>query len=339
MKIFLTGATGYIGHALATQLVKNGDTVHAIVRDATKGKRLLHPAIRLFQGDITNPAAVHKAMSGCEHVYHLAAYTRLWSVNKQTFYDVNVSGTRIVLNAALQNGVRKLVYTSSCGVFGNSLKHPLSERDSRVSSFRNDYDLSKHISECMVREYVAKGLDGVIVNPSRVYGPGSTALSNPFSKIITRCLQGKIVFVPRPGNVLANYAFIDDVVQGHIAAMRYGIPGERYILGGANLTYDEVVHVFRTEIFDPRVVSLGSFVLKGIGFLNILKCRFTGIEPDLTPNMVTRITNNAALDCSKAISQLNYRITPFRQGLRATIAYNQNASHEQYLFHVGHRSQ
>jgi nucleoside-diphosphate-sugar epimerase len=339
MNIFLTGATGYIGHEVATHLVKNGDTVRALVRDITKAKTLLHPSIRLFQGDITNAKSVRQAMRGCDQVYHLASYARLWSADKRVFYDVNVSGTRNVLDAALENGVTKLVYTSSCGVFGNSLKHPLSEKDSRVSSFTNDYDLTKHICECMVREYVSKGFAGVIVNPSRVYGPGQTAFSNPFSKMIERCLQGKIVVVPRPGNVLANYAFIDDVVKGHIAAMRLGIPGERYILGGANLSYDEVVNVIRSEIFNPRIVPVGSFVLKSIGLWNLLKCRITGIEPDLTPNVVSRITNNAALDCSKAISELNYEITPFRRGIRATIVYNLNPNYGQYLFHFDHRSE
>ena len=339
MNIFLTGATGYIGHALANQLVNNGDRVHALVRNVSKAKILLHPAIRLFEGDIADVNSVRDAMSGCDHVYHLAGYARLWSAKKGIFYDANVSGTRNVLKAALQNNIKKLVYTSSCGVFGNSLKHPLSEKDSRVSSFTNDYDLSKHICECMVREYVAKGFHGVIVNPSRVYGPGPAAFSNPISKMIERCLEGKLVIVPRPGNVLANYAFIDDVVNGHIAAMRIGGAGERYILGGDNLTYDEVVDIIRTEIFDPRVVSLGSSVLKGIGFWNLLKYRITGVEPNLTPNMIRRITNHAALDCSKAISQLNYKVTPFRKGIRATITYNQNTFHEQYIFHADYRSE
>ena len=339
MNIFLTGATGYIGHALANRLAAEGNKVHALVRDVRKARTLLHRAIKLFDGDITNLESVHLAMTGCDEVYHVAGYTRLWSANKQTFYKVNVSGTRNVLDAALIHNVKKLVYTSSCGVLGNSLKHPLSEKDSRISSFNNDYDLSKHICECMVREYVAKGLNSVIVNPSRVYGPGPAAFSNPFSKMIERCLQGKVVIVPRPGNVLANYAFIDDVVYGHIAAMRVGRAGERYILGGANLSYNEVVDVLKTEIFYPRILTVGSLVLKSIGFWNLLKYRLTGIEPQLTPNMVTRITNNAALDCSKAIAELNYRITPFREGIHATITHNQQTYHEQHVLHTHNRSE
>lgn len=339
MNIFLTGATGYIGHALSNQLVKNGDSVHALVRDTGKAKLVLHPSIKIFEGDITDASSVLRAMSACEQVYHVAGYTRLWSANKQSFYDVNVTGTRNVLNAALHHSIKKLVYTSSCGVLGNSLKYPLCEKDSRINSFTNDYDLSKHICECMVREYVDKGLNAVIVNPSRVYGPGRDGFSNPFSKMIKRCMDGKAMIVPRPGNILANYAYIDDVVNGHISAMHAGRTGERYILGGDNLSYDEVIGLLRTEIFNPRIVSLGSFALKSIGYLNLLKYYLTGAEPDLTPNLVSRITKNAALDCSKAVSELNYNITPFRKGIRAIISNNKHTFCEHYLFHTDHRSE
>ncbi len=337
MNIFLTGATGYIGHALSNQLVKNGDNVHALVRDPAKAKLLLDPSIKLFEGDITDLKSVIRGMDGCDEVYHVAGYARLWSANKQNFYDVNVTGTRNVLDAALHTNIKRFVYTSSCGVFGNSLKHPLCEKDSRVSSFTNDYDLSKHICECMVREYVASGLDAVIVNPSRVYGPGPAGFSNPFSKMIERCLEGKVIIIPRPGNVLANYAYIDDVVSGHISAMLVGRAGERYILGGANLSYDEVIAVLNNEIFNSRIISIGSFALTSVAYLNLLKFYLTGTEPDLTPNVIPRITRNAALDCSKAISELNYTITPFRKGIRAIITNNKQTFHEHYLFHADHR--
>ena len=323
MNIFLTGATGYIGHALASELAKKGDIVYALVRDAAKAKALLPSSIKLIQGDITNAKEVSEGMSGCTQVYHLAAYARLWSGNKSSFFTVNVEGTRNVLDAALKNGVEKLVYTSSCGVLGNSLKSPLSEKDARISSFKNDYDLTKHICECMVREYSVKGLHCLIVSPSRVYGPGKPGFSNPFGKMIKRCLQGRIVVVPAPADILANYAYLEDVVQGHIAAMCFGKSGERYILGGANLSYAEVVRAIKVEIPQCKMISVGASVLTWIGLWNVLKFRFTGMEPELTPNVVPRITKNAALDCSKAVSELNYRITPFDQAIGKTIRHNQ----------------
>ena len=323
MKIFLTGATGYIGNSLASELARQGVSVHALVRNVTQAKSVLPASINLIQGDITSADDVRHAMAGCTRVYHLAAYARLWSAKRKNFYDINVNGTRNVLDAALENGIQKLVYTSSCGVLGNSLRYALTEKDSRISSFTNDYDITKHMSECMVRDYSKKGLNCVIVNPSRVYGPGRNGFSNPFSTLIQRCLDGKIVVIPGPGYVLANYAFIDDVVQGHIAAMRFGKSGERYILGGSNLSYAEVIKLLRSQIPQSHIITAGPSVLRAIGWWNIMKYRLAGKEPALTPNVVSRITRNAALDCFKAVSELNYRITPFNVGISMTITHNQ----------------
>lgn len=325
MNILVTGATGYIGHSLALELARNGNTVHALVRNADKAKSLLPPSIKLFEGDITKLEDVRNAIEGCTRVYHLAAYARLWSSKRKMFFDINVAGTRNVLNAALEQNVQKLVYTSSCGVLGNSLRYALTEKDSRISSFTNDYDLTKHIAECMIREYSGKGLNCVIVNPSRVYGPGVPGFSNPFSRMIQRCLQGRLVVVPSPAHVLANYAFIDDVVQGHIAAMRFGKAGERYILGGANLSYADVVHFIKGLIPQSRLVSATPSVLTAMGWWNIVRYRLTGKEPELTPNVVKRITRNAALECCKAVNELNYRITPFPTGLQMTIKHYQDS--------------
>jgi nucleoside-diphosphate-sugar epimerase len=325
MNIFLTGATGYIGHSLAVELTRRGDTVHALVRDITKAKRQLPHEIKLFQGDITDINQVRLAMAGCTQVYHLAAYARLWSAKRQKFFEINVDGTRNVLDASVEHNIEKLVYTSSCGVLGNSLKHPLSEKDSRINSITNDYDFTKHMCECMIREYSAKGLHCVIVNPSRVYGPGQEGFSNPFSTMISRCLEGKVIVVPGPGHIVANYAYIDDVVQGHIAAMRFGKSGERYILGGANLSYKDVIRNIRSQIPQSRIISVQPSILKALGWWNIMKYRLSGKEPQLTPNVVKRITKNAALDCSRAVSELQYSITPFDSGIQMTIRHNQHS--------------
>jgi nucleoside-diphosphate-sugar epimerase len=328
MKIFITGATGYIGSSLANKLISSGNIVHALVRDVSAAQKLLHATTKLFEGDINNINSIRAAMEGCDVVFHLAAYAKLWSRDNSVFYKTNVDGTRNVLDTAMLVGVRKVIYTSSCGVLGNSSKFPLSENDPRLSSFNHDYDISKYLCETMIQEYIVKGLNCVIVSPSRVYGPGPASTSNAITKLIERCINGEVVVVPSPKSTVANYAFIDDVVKGHILAMLFGVEGERYILGGENLTYHEVLRAVGEHINVKRVVYVPPSVLKGIGYLNLLKYRITGTEPVLTPQVVGRICNNAALDCSKAISRLDYKITPFADGVSATIARLKKATHE-----------
>jgi nucleoside-diphosphate-sugar epimerase len=319
MKIFITGATGYIGRPLAVKLAENGHIVHALVRDPGSARIPVHPNIRLFTGDIASRQAIKNAVRGCGQAYHVAGLTRLWAKDKGLFYEVNVSGTQNVLTEALENGVSKLVYTSSCAVFGPSHKEPMTEKDPRLISFGNDYDLSKYICECLVKEFAHRGLFSVIVNPSRVYGPGIDSHSNPLTRIMRRCLNGKYVFIPGCRDVLANYAFIDDVVNGHLSAMQKGVGGERYILGGESLSYQQVFSVLKEEIGCSRLKMIHPSILKGIGWMELMRSKLTGAEPAFTPSVVKRITRNAALDCKKAIRQIDYRITPFREGIRQTI--------------------
>lgn len=324
MKVFITGATGYIGQRLANKLSGDGHTIHALVRNPKIAEGLLHKGIALFSGDICDIATIEKAMKGCTHVFHVAGLAKLWTKNRKDFYRVNVGGTLNVLRTASRFDVEKLVYTSSCGVFGNSMKFPLKEADPRMSNFDNDYDLSKHLSECAVKKFSGRGLPSVIVNPSRVYGPGAATFSNPITKMIMRCMDGKLVIVPATRKVIANYAFIEDVVRGHIGAMEYGRPGERYILGGDNHSYDDFIDILQSTVAYPRLIRLSPFALRLLGYLNILGHHFTGREPNLTPTVVKRITKNAALDCSKAISELQYVITPLKEGIAQTIQHIQN---------------
>jgi len=319
MKIFLTGATGYIGYPLALKLAETGNIVHALVRNPQSPRIPQHPNIKIFPGDINDRPSISKAIKGCEQAYHVAGFSRLWAKEKKSFYEVNVTGTQHVLKEAFEQGVKKLVYTSSCSVFGPSYKEPTSEKDPRVISFSSDYDLSKYICECLVKEYAHRGLFAVIVNPSRVYGPGLNSKSNPITSMIMRCLKKQYVFVPSCKSVLGNYAFIEDVVCGHIAAMQSGISAERYILGGENLSYHEVFSILHKEIKYAKLFMISPFIMKIFGGIQLIKTLLTGMEPAYTPAMVDRITNNTAYNCQKAIRQLGYHITPFTEGIHQTI--------------------
>ena len=200
MKIFVTGASGYIGNKLAHVLANRGNKVHAFVHSPGAEKLLQHPNIAIFEGDILDKESVSIAMRECRQVYHTAGIVKLWAKDPNIFYEKNVAGTNNVLEAALKEGVSKLVHTSTCGVWGPCNDHLLIENDPRTTSFDNDYDLSKYLGEKSVKEYCSKGLFTVIVNPPRIYGPGLLRRSSG----VNRRIVGRTVhvheFAARCGN-------------------------------------------------------------------------------------------------------------------------------------------
>ena len=325
MKIFVTGASGYVGNKLVHTLVSEGHTVHALVRTLSSEQFLHGSAIKLFKGDLLDKKSISVAMQGCTHVYHTAAISKLWVKKPETFYEQNVGGTENVLDAAIKNEIQKLVYTSSCGVWSASKNHLFTENDPRVSSFDNDYDLSKYLAERLVRSYCQKGLYAVIVNPPRIYGPGITRNSSGVNRFVQMLLRSRINLLPWCVNARLNYSFIDDVVNGHILAMDKGAAGERYILGGENISYRRFIDLFQ-KISGTRkiVIRLPSWVLTSWGFIEVMRAKFSDHEPLLTPGMVRRFNLDKTFDCSKAVKQLGYVITPFELGLQRTIDHLKN---------------
>jgi nucleoside-diphosphate-sugar epimerase len=338
MKIFITGATGYLGNLLAVTLAKNGNQVNALVRDPDNAHNLDHSNIKLFKGDITDIESIKNAMDGCQQVFHLAAFARMWAKPSEIFYQVNVDGTRNVLQAAVEKNILKLVYTSSTAVFGVSLNQPLSEDDPRTIGFSNDYDLSKCMAEKLVKEYATNGLNALIVNPSRVYGPGSETFSNPFTRLIKAVIKGKPIPVPMCPDVVANYSYVHDVVAGHILAMKFGKAGERYILGGENVSYRRFEEVVR-EVIPMHVIAMPKFLSKIAGAMQLIRFFITNKPPAFTPSTVDRYYTDTAFSCRKAIEQLNYHVTPFKEAMTATIHHlNQKYYESASMLHRDHRS-
>lgn len=326
-KILVTGATGFIGHQLTKKLVTIGHTVHVIIRSQSDVKFFNDPNIKVFYGDITRPETIREAIKGCEQVYHAAAYAKLWAKDPSVFYEINVMGTDNVFQEALNAGVKKLVYTSSAAVFGPSLNSMTCEKDPRIISFRNDYDLSKQLAEYKVKEYAQKGLFSIIVNPTRVYGPGRLSHSNAFSRMLLDIMKGKLVFVPGGKSVISNYTFIDDVVDGHIKAMQSGISGQRYLLGGENIVYEEVLRVLKTQIKKVHLIPLSLTAMQLLGYIELIRNRMSGTEPLITPDAAKRVFLNYSFSSEKAIRQLGYSITPFTDGLKQTIDYVNTIHH------------
>lgn len=320
MRIFITGSTGYIGESLTKKLLQEGHIVHALARDLQKRAVLDHPNIQYFEGTLSNIKSLQSAMDGCEAVFHLAAYARVWAKDPGLYFKINVEGTKNVLETALQTGVRKFVYTSTAGVIGPSYDEPCTEESSRRIDFFNEYESSKAMSELLLNTYLLKGLDTVVVYPARVYGPGLMSDSNAVTKLIERYIKGKWRLIPGDGSKTGSYAYIEDVVNGHLQALLQGKPGGRYIFGGENKNYNELFDVIKTLTAKKHgLVKVPIGAMQAFGYLQMFKKTLTGKPPLLTPAWIRKYEYNWSLSSKKSVEELGYNITPLEEGVHQTI--------------------
>lgn len=322
MKVLVTGATGFIGRQLTLALATAGYDVKALCRNTDHPYLIKHKNIEPLLGNILYKQSLARAMQGCSQVYHTAAIAKMWCRNPDDYHETNVNGTHIVLETAGLTGVKKVVYTSTCGVWGPTIKHPMTETDPRVTGFPIAYERTKYLAELEVQNFIKQGMQVVTVNPSRVYGQGPVTDSNTVGKMISGYLRGKWRIIPGSGEQVANYAFLDDVVAGHIAAMDKGISGERYILGGHDVSFNDF---FKTlQQVSGKQLGLIRIPLKAIKLysrLQWLKTRLTGLPPVFLPEFVERLKYDQKYCSNKAVTHLDYSITPFAEGLHKTVDY------------------
>ncbi|TNJ44685.1 NAD-dependent epimerase/dehydratase family protein [Tamlana fucoidanivorans] len=321
MKVLLTGATGYIGHQLAMTLASKNIKVHALVRDVNSSKVPKHENITVFQGDICDLQSIQQAIKGCCYVFHAAAFTNLKCKNIHRFYKTNVVGTENVLQAASSEQVKKVIYTSTLSVFGPSYKRkPITENQPRLASYANDYELTKTMAEEKIGAFVKKGLPCVILNLTRVYGPGLRTFSNGVNKLVDIVTNKSVLIVPSKLKIVANYVFIDDVIKAHILAITSGENGGRYIIGGENLNYKELFKkVKKYTKSNIKILTLNYNVLKMLLVLysNIRALFKMGVS--MTPRVIDSLFINRSSSSQKAVAELNYTITPFKTGILRTI--------------------
>ena len=321
MKIFITGATGYIGNLLALKLADAGHCIHALIRDDKRASMLKHDNIKVFFGDINNREEIGNALRDCEQVYHLAGHVKTWMKDPSVIYKVNVEGTLNVLDAALNAGVKKIVFTSTCGVIGPGLKEPMTEKDPRLTGYNLDYELSKKMAEEIITRYITKGLNVVVVSPSKVYGPGKISHSFAYNAIIKKFLHKGIVLIPYPGNYQGCFGYIDDVVNGHILAMEKGKTGEKYILGGVNVSYKNFFQEIKKIYGSGRIIKVPRLIIKGWANWQWFQYKIFNKEPLFTPGVINHFYRNYIFSSEKAIVELGYKITPFEEAIHKTIHF------------------
>lgn len=328
MKIFVTGATGYVGHQLALTLAERGNDVNILVRDCSSANVPRHKNIHVFPGDITNKHSITGAIRYCEQVYHAAASVKIFANDADVFQQVNVQGTENILSKSLEAGVSKFVFTSSCGVIGPSLNLPLCENDPRIISFDNDYEYTKFLAEKLVNEYSRKGLPAVTVALSKVYGPGIETHPISVNKVINKFIKGDLTFIPKPGTLTTNYCFIDDVVEGHILAMDKGVSGEKYILGGENISFADLFNMIRSlSGTKAKLLEAPKYLVKIWALLQWVQYKIANKEPYVTSKAIRQIFCNKIFTSEKAVQQLGYRLTPLKDGLQQTIQFLKTKNH------------
>jgi len=323
MKVLVTGATGFIGKHLSRKLAEQGAIVHALFRSDKKTVDMQHPNIIFFKGDITDIDSLYIAMKDCEYVFHLAAYAKVWSKQRNTFEIINYQGTVNLLETAIQHRIKKVIVTSTAGVFGpSSNTFPVDESSERTVPYFSEYEQTKDLADKMIMEKYSSKIDVTIVCPARVFGPGELSASNSVTRLISLYISGKFRFLPGNGQSIGNYVYVDDVVTGMLLARENGCPGERYILGGENVSYSDFFT--RLSNITGKSYTLFKIPVAVIMFLAATMKFFAvifRIPPLLTPGWARKYLYDWKLSSKKAGEELNYKPQSLEEGFNKTIMW------------------
>ncbi len=318
MKTFVTGATGFIGASIVRELLKDGREVRALVRAGSDTANLAGLDVELWRGDLRDATALMQGLKGCDVLYHAAADYRLWTLDPSEMYRTNVHGTVAILNAALENGLSRVVYTSSVGTLGNPGNGTPGTETTPVTlaDMVGHYKKSKFLAEREAEKFVAKGLPLVIVNPSTPVGPLDIK-PTPTGKIIVDFLNRKM---PAYLDTGLNMIAVEDCARGHILAELKGQIGEKYILGNTNLTLRDIFGLLEeiTGLSAPRVrlpytpILLAAYVNEGIA-------RITGKEPLIPLAGVQMAAKFMYFDSSRAVRELGLPQSSLKDALSRAV--------------------
>jgi|WetSurMetagenome_2_1015567.scaffolds.fasta_scaffold01598_10 nucleoside-diphosphate-sugar epimerase len=325
MKIFITGGTGFIGNRLTEKLASLDNEILLLVRNPDKKGWFDAPNVSVIKGDLFSKSILSEGMKNCDVVYHLAALTSPWSKDPSLSFRTNAEGTANVLEAALECGVRKVIVTSTGGTLSFSTDgKPVDESSALRERYNTEYESTKAEAEKRVKGFTQRGLNISIVNPTRVYGPGKLSVSNSMTRIIDWYSRGLWRFMPGNGSAIGNYVFIDDVVSGMILAAEKGRPGERYILGGENISFRRLFRLTGEAAGKTRlIIYIAAPVLKGVISILAFFSKLFGKTPFITNDWLDKYMKNWIVSGGKAERDLGYKITSFSDGVKLTLDWLQ----------------
>ena len=317
--MLLTGASGFVGSAIAGALRASNQRLRVLVRPSSP-RTNLDPSDIVFDGDLRQRPSLAAALKGVRFLFHAAADYRLWARDPGEIMRNNVEGTRLIMEEALRAGVERIVYTSSVATLkvGDGApateSSPLSE-EGAIGAYKR----SKVAAERLVEAMVARdGLPAVIVNPSTPLGPRDVK-PTPTGRIILEAASGRM-----PGFVDTglNLVHVDDVAAGHLAALRHGRVGERYILGGENVIFADMLSEITCMVGRRRpLLKIPRAIIFPIAYAAELLARFGGRQPFVTVDGLRMARHRMFFDDSKARRELGYTSRPYREGLSDAIAW------------------
>jgi dihydroflavonol-4-reductase len=323
MKVFITGATGFVGSHVARTLAAQGAELRLLVRSTSRLDNIADLRAETATGDLRDPESLKKAMAGCEFVFHVAADYRLWVRDPEQMYRSNVEGTRAIIRAAQESGVRRVIYTSSVATMGFTREGHIAGEDSPVSikEMVGHYKRSKFMAEQIALEAGISGANVVVVNPTTPIGEYDIK-PTPTGRIVVDFLKRKF---PAYVDTGLNLADVKEVAHGHLLAMEKARPGQRYILGGENLTLKQILDKLSVltglpapTMKVPHMVAMGFAVFDQFFTGTIL-----GKEPRATIDAVKMGRKKMFASSAKAERELGYKVIPVENALRRAVDWFQ----------------
>lgn len=320
MRVFVTGATGFVGTHVARELARQGADLRLLVRPSSNRANLEGLRADLVTGDLCDPESLRPGIAGCEFVFHVAADYRLWTRDPREMYRSNVEGTRSILRTASESGVRRVIYTSSVATMGFMNGH-LADENSPVSlgDMIGPYKRSKFMAEQVAIEAANAGAEVVVVNPTTPVGERDIK-PTPTGHIVVDFLKRKF---PAYVDTGLNLVDVGEVARGHVFAMEKGCRGERYILGGENLTLKQILDKLAaiTGLPSPRV-KLPYTVALATGVVDQI---FTGVllrrVPRVTIDAVRMGRKKMFVSSAKSQRELGWKIVPVDDALRRAVEW------------------
>ena len=315
MKYFITGATGFVGGVLTRQLREAGHEVLASVRSIEKARDLQALGVKLFKGDVTDKESMREPMTGVDGVYHVAGWYKVGTKDKSGGEQVNIQGTRNVLELMQELKIPKGVYTSTLAINSDTQGHLADENYRFIGQHLSEYDRTKAVAHEIAKEFIAQGLPLIIVQPGLIYGPGDTS---SVRASLLNLFKGRLPMLPR--KTAQCWAHVDDIVTGHILAMEKGKIGESYIICGERY---ETLEAFRlaAKVAGKRPPAAVPPAMMKV--MSILVKPFDALIPDEYTSEGLRIVAGVTYvgNNSRAKRELGYNPRPVNEGWTETVRH------------------